>query len=79
MKIFWEFFANIISLPGHRNKRKSVLEITKMYYFYIHIIKLLNMKGIKWLFSDLVAPCSLYRILTSSRIGNDDVIVIVYV
>ena len=27
------FFANIIGLPGHRNKRKSVLEITKMYYF----------------------------------------------
>ena len=27
------FFANIIGLPGHRNTRKSVLEITKMYYF----------------------------------------------
>ena len=27
------FFSNIISLPERRNKRKSVLEITKMYYF----------------------------------------------
>ena len=27
------FVANIIGLPGHRNKRKNVLEITKMYYF----------------------------------------------
>ena len=35
--LFHEFFrtwvfSNIIGLPGHRNKRKSVLEITKMYY-----------------------------------------------
>ena len=30
---FRMFFANIIGLPEHRNKRKSVLEITKMYYF----------------------------------------------
>ena len=29
-EMFWMFFANIIGLPGHRNKRKSVLEITKM-------------------------------------------------
>ena len=29
------FFWNKISLPERRNKRKSVLEITKMYYFYI--------------------------------------------
>ena len=28
-----KFFSNIIGLPEHRNKRKSVLEITKMYYF----------------------------------------------
>ena len=28
-----KFFSNIISLPERRNKRKSVLEITKMYYF----------------------------------------------
>ena len=27
------FFSNIIGLPERRNKRKSVLEITKMYYF----------------------------------------------
>ena len=27
------FFANITGLSGHSNKRKSVLEITKMYYF----------------------------------------------
>ena len=46
-KILSTFFANIISLPGHRNKRKSVLEITKMYYFKIQIIKLLNNKLIK--------------------------------
>ena len=26
-------FFNIIGLPERRNKRKSVLEITKMYYF----------------------------------------------
>ena len=32
--------ANIIGLPGHKNKRKSVYEMTKMYYFYIQIIKL---------------------------------------
>ena len=31
------FFANIICLPGRRNKRKSVLEITKMYYFKVQI------------------------------------------
>ena len=30
---FRRFFSNIIGLPEHRNKRKSVLEITKMYYF----------------------------------------------
>ena len=29
------FFFNKISLPERRNIRKSVLEITKMYYFYI--------------------------------------------
>ena len=29
------FFLNKISLPERRNKRKSVLEITKMYYFKI--------------------------------------------
>ena len=28
-----KFFSNIIGLPECRNKRKSVLEITKMYYF----------------------------------------------
>ena len=27
------FFSNIIGLPEHKNKRKSDLEITKMYYF----------------------------------------------
>ena len=27
------FFSNIIGLPEHRNKRKSILEITKMYHF----------------------------------------------
>ena len=27
------FFSNNISFPERRNKRKSVLEITKMYYF----------------------------------------------
>ena len=27
------YFGNNISLPERRNKRKSVLEITKMYYF----------------------------------------------
>ena len=32
---FRRFFSNIIDLPEHRNKRKSVLEITKMYYFKI--------------------------------------------
>ena len=32
------FFFNKISLPERRNKRKSVLEITKMYYYYIIII-----------------------------------------
>ena len=32
-KFFFTFFANITGLPGHRNKRKSVFEITKMYYF----------------------------------------------
>ena len=29
------FFSNIIGLPERRNKRKNVLEITKMYYFFI--------------------------------------------
>ena len=32
------FFSNIIGLPERRNKRKSVLEITKMYYFKIQEI-----------------------------------------
>ena len=32
-EIFSTFVWNKISLPEHRNKRKSVLEITKMYYF----------------------------------------------
>ena len=31
---------------GHRNKRKSVLEITKIYYFYIQSITFLNKKYI---------------------------------
>ena len=31
----WTFFSNIIGLPERRNKRKCVLEITKMYYFKI--------------------------------------------
>ena len=29
------FFSNNISFPERRNKRKSVLKITKMYYFFI--------------------------------------------
>ena len=33
-RIFRVFF-NIIGLPGHRNKRESVLEITKMYNYKI--------------------------------------------
>ena len=32
-EMFSTFFSNIIGLPERRNKRKSVLEITKMYYF----------------------------------------------
>ena len=43
-KKFRRFFLNKISLPERRNKRKSVLEITKMYYFKIKMIKLLNEK-----------------------------------
>ena len=31
--LFRKFVANIVGLPGHRNKRKSVLEITKLYSF----------------------------------------------
>ena len=34
-KFFSTFFWNKISLLERRNKRKSVLEITKMYYFKI--------------------------------------------
>ena len=30
----WRVISNIIGLPEHRNKRKCVLEITKMYYFF---------------------------------------------
>ena len=37
-KCFRLFFSNIIGLPEHRNKRKSVLEIRKMYYFKIYTI-----------------------------------------
>ena len=37
----WEFlgffFANIIDLPGRKNQRKSVLEITKMFYFLFEL------------------------------------------
>ena len=32
--MFSTFFSNIIGLPERRNKRKSVLEITKIYYFF---------------------------------------------
>ena len=32
-EFFSKFFSNNISFPEPRNKRKSVLEITKMYYF----------------------------------------------
>ena len=42
--IYRACFSNIIGLPGHRNKRKPVLEITKMFHFYVQIIKLLNKK-----------------------------------
>ena len=35
-------FVGCFFFPGHRKKRKSTLEITKMYYFYIHIMKLFN-------------------------------------
>ena len=34
-ELFSKFFSNIIGLSGHRNKRKSVLEITKMYNFLL--------------------------------------------
>ena len=34
-KCFRRFVFNKISLPERRNKRKSILEITKMYYFNI--------------------------------------------
>ena len=34
-ELFSTFVSNIIGLPERRNKRKSVLEITKMYYFKI--------------------------------------------
>ena len=34
-EMFSTFVSNIIGLPERRNKRKSVLEITKMYYFKI--------------------------------------------
>ena len=37
-EIFRTFFDNVIGLPGHKNKRKSVLEIKTNYYFYILII-----------------------------------------
>ena len=36
------FFANIIGLPGHRNRRKSVLEITKIYYFLYSNYKIIE-------------------------------------
>ena len=34
-KMFQRFFSKNISFPERRNKRKNVLEITKMYYFKI--------------------------------------------
>ena len=41
----WEILSlNPCALFTDKNKRKSVLEITKMYYFKIQIIKLLNKK-----------------------------------
>ena len=43
-EMFRTFFANTIGLPGCKNKRESVLEITKMFYFYVRIIKILNKK-----------------------------------
>ena len=33
------FFSNIIGLPEGRNKRKSVLEITKIYFLKFKIIQ----------------------------------------
>ena len=83
MKLLRSFFANIIGLPGCKNKKQSVLEIRTFFNIYIQIIKLLNKKLIKWkyipmLFSDLVTPCFLDRILMSFQIGNNDVIVFLY-
>ena len=37
------FFANIIGLPGHSNKRKSVLEIT-IQIFQFKFKKMINKK-----------------------------------
>ena len=42
MHCLGRFFANIINLPGHRHKRKSVFEISKMYYLYSQIIKIIE-------------------------------------
>ena len=65
VRTFFISIFYIIGLPGHKNKRESVLEITKMA---IHTM----------LISDIVKQCSLYQILTSFRIGNNDIIVILY-
>ena len=40
---FMMCIANIINLPGCKNKSKSVLEITKNFCFYIQILKINKM------------------------------------
>ena len=55
-------------MPGHRNKRLCVLEITKNVLFLYSNYKIIKQEINKMaiyltmLFSDLVTPCSLYRI-----------------
>ena len=43
-EMFRTFLANTIGLPGYKNKRESVLEIPKIFYSYILIMKILNKK-----------------------------------
>ena len=76
-KSYVMIFVNIIGLPGHRNKKGKCFGNNKNVLFLNSNYKIIE-QHIPMLFLDLVTPCSLYRILMSFRIGNDDVIVILY-
>ena len=78
MKVFWAIPSVSLDVSQKEKYFGNNPPKKKILFKY----KILNKKLIKWqyihmLFSDL-ETCSLYRILMSFQIGNNDVIVILY-